>query len=67
MLFMLGHSVSAIFCGVLLFAVFFLMPKTTFKRDSVVVVPETETISTDPEKPGTDYVHLKLAHEHDIS
>jgi MFS family permease len=60
-------GVCAIFFGVLLLAVVFLVPETTYRRDAVVVVPETDTTVTDPEKPGAEHVHMKLAHEHDLS
>jgi hypothetical protein len=60
-------GVCAIFFGILLFAVIFLVPETTFRRDSVVVISETNAVSTDVEKPGTEHVHLKLGHEHDVS
>ena len=60
-------GVCAIFFGVLLFAVFFLVPETSYRRDSIVVIPDTDLTSTDIEKPGTEHVHLKLGHEHDKS
>jgi MFS family permease len=62
-------GVCAIFFGILLFGVVLLVPETTFRRDAVVVVPTTEAsdASTDPEKRTIEHVHMKLAHEHDMS
>ncbi|OQV05138.1 hypothetical protein CLAIMM_09924 [Cladophialophora immunda] len=60
-------GVCAIMFGVLMFAVFFFVPETTYRRDAVVVVPVADTVGTDPEKPGAQHVHMKLGHEHDIS
>ena len=60
-------GVCAIFFGVLMVAVVFFVPETSFRRDAVVVVP---TEITDKEKNALDeheHVTMKLAHEHDLS
>jgi MFS family permease len=65
--------VCAIFFGVLMFAVLFFVPETTFRRDAVVVIPTTESSdneasTTDPEKvKPAQHITMRLAHEHDIS
>lgn len=52
----------------LLFAVFFLVPETTFRRDAVVVIPVADSVTVgDAEKAGTQHVHMELGHEHDLS
>lgn len=60
-------GVCAIFFGVLMFAVVFLVPETSYRRDAVVVVPVQDEISGDAEKAGTEHIHMKLGHEHDAS
>ena len=66
-------GVCAIFFGVLMFGVVFLVPETTFRRDAVIVVPGTDsdndnsTNSKDPEKAHSSHFTMKLAHEHDRS
>lgn len=54
-------GVCAIFFGILMLAVIFLVPETAYRRDSVVVIPDTREKSED----GGEG-HMKLAHEHDI-
>jgi hypothetical protein len=51
--------VCAIFFGVLMLAVVFLVPETAYKRDSLVVVPAS---SEADEK----HAHMTLAHEHEL-
>jgi MFS family permease len=62
-------GVCAIFFGVLMFAVVFFVPETTFRRDAVVVVPTSDSdenaASSDPEKAKVSHITMKLAHEHD--
>lgn len=53
-------GVCAIFFGVLMFAVVFLVPETAYRRDSVVVA----VAENSEEKAETR--HLTLAHEHDL-
>ena len=60
-------GVCAIFFGVLMLGVLFLVPETSYRRDAVTVVPVNDPVSNDPEKPGTEHVHMKLGHEHDAS
>ncbi|KAI1611913.1 serine/threonine kinase 16 [Exophiala viscosa] len=60
-------GVCAIFFGVLMLAVLFLVPETSYRRDAVVVVPIQDTVVGDAEKAGTQHVHMGLAHEHDTS
>jgi MFS family permease len=60
-------GVCAIFFGVLMFGVLFLVPETSYRRDAVVIVPVEEQITGDAEKAGTEHVHMTLGHEHDIS
>jgi len=55
-----AFGVCAIFFGILMVAVLFLVPETAYRRDSVVVV---HVHDADDEK-GTAG-HMKLAHEHD--
>ncbi|KAB5546798.1 serine/threonine kinase 16 [Coniochaeta sp. 2T2.1] len=55
-----AFGVCAIFFGVLMLAVIFLVPETAYKRDSVIVVLEP-----DSEEKGAAG-HMKLAHEHDL-
>ncbi|AEO68508.1 uncharacterized protein THITE_2090020 [Thermothielavioides terrestris NRRL 8126] len=52
-------GVCAIFFGVLMLAVFFLVPETAYRRNAIVVVPASE----DGSEKGVH--HLKLAHEHE--
>ena len=65
-------GVCAIFFGVLMFAVVFFVPETTFRRDGVVVVPVSDSDNenvggADAEKAASHHVAMKLAHEHDRS
>jgi MFS family permease len=55
-----AFGVCAIFFGILMFAVVFLVPETAYRRDSVVVVLSTDS----DEKQATG--HMKLAHEHEL-
>ncbi|KAB5511517.1 serine/threonine kinase 16 [Coniochaeta sp. 2T2.1] len=55
-----AFGVCAIFFGVLMFAVIFLVPETAYKRDSVIVILEPDS----EEKRAAG--HMKLAHEHDL-
>lgn len=55
-----AFGVCAIFFGILMFAVLFLVPETAYRRDSVVVV-----LDPDFEEKGA-VGHMKLAHEHDL-
>lgn len=52
-------GVCAIFFGILMFAVLFLVPETAYRRDSVV------PILTKDEKAESG-VHMKLGHEHEL-
>ena len=66
-------GVCAIFFGIFMFAVIFLVPETAYRRDAIVIVPTLS--SSDPEKPtilsSADEKptagHMHLAHEHDAS
>lgn len=65
-------GVCAIFFGVLMFGVVFLVPETAYRRDAVVVVPVEEDMSetASEEKAKTarhTHVSMRLAHEHDAS
>jgi MFS family permease len=60
-------GVCAIFFGVLLIGVLFFVPETSFRRDSVVVIPTRDTTSIDEEKKGEEHVTMKLGHAHDLS
>ncbi|EXJ87637.1 hypothetical protein A1O3_04598 [Capronia epimyces CBS 606.96] len=60
-------GVCAIFFGVLMLAVLFLVPETAYRRDAVVVVPVQDSVRGDEEKAGAEHVHMALAHEHDVS
>lgn len=60
-------GVCAIFFGVLMLAVLFLVPETSYRRDAVVVVPVQDEVVGDAEKAGTQHIHMGLAHEHDAS
>lgn len=57
-------GVCAIFFGIFMFAVIFLVPETAYRRDAVVLVPE-DTQTGDIEKPGS--AHMTIGHEHDVS
>ena len=59
-------GVCAIFFGIFMFAVIFLVPETAYRRDAVVVVPEASR-ADDHEKPGAEVVHMTIGHEHDRS
>ena len=62
-------GVCAIFFGILMLGVVFLVPETTFRRDAVVIVPasdsDNEAITADAEKANATHITMKLAHEHD--
>jgi len=60
-------GVCAIFFGVLMLGVLFLVPETSYRRDAVVIVPVQDQVSGDAEKAGTEHVHMGLGHEHDLS
>ncbi|KAG9779730.1 hypothetical protein KCU88_g3941, partial [Aureobasidium melanogenum] len=60
-------GVCAIFFGVLMIGVLFLVPETSFRRDAVVVIPVPDATTSDEEKSGAQHVHMALAHEHDLS
>ena len=65
-------GVCAIFFGILMFGVLFFVPETTFRRDAVVIVPNTSDsdndTSADPEKQHASHISsMKLGHEHDRS
>lgn len=62
-----AFGVCAIFFGVLMFAILFLVPETSFRRDAVVLVPVHEQASEEDEKASHEHVTLKLGHEHDRS
>jgi MFS family permease len=53
-------GVCAIFFGILMFAVVFLVPETAYRRDSLIVLPTTD--ADDGEKGE----HMTIAHEHDL-
>lgn len=53
-----AFGVCAIFFGVLMFAVALFVPETAYRRDSVVLIPDSNVS-------GESGGHLKLAHEHD--
>ncbi|KXX82424.1 Protein HOL1 [Madurella mycetomatis] len=50
--------VCAIFFGVLMFAIFFLVPETAYRRDSVIVVP-----SSDRDETSDSMEKMKLGHD----
>lgn len=52
-----AFGVCAIFFGILMLAVIFLVPETAYKRDSLVVIPD----QTDPK-----HAHMTIAHEHEL-
>lgn len=56
-------GVCAIFFGVLMLAVFFLVPETAYRRNAVTIVPSGET------EAGADgsVRHMKLGHEHEVT
>ncbi|KAH6637254.1 major facilitator superfamily domain-containing protein [Chaetomium tenue] len=56
-------GVCAIFFGVLMLAVFFLVPETAYRRNAVTVVPSSEA------EPGVEgsVRRMKLGHEHEVS
>ena len=62
-------GVCAIFFGIFMFAVIFLVPETAYRRDAVVVIPEEiRRDDHETEKPsGEVVVHMKIGHEHDRS
>ena len=65
-------GVCAIFFGILMFGVVFLVPETAYRRDGVVIVPvESKIIDSESkemsEKPTSQHIHMALAHEHDAS
>lgn len=55
-----AFGVCAIFFGILMLAVLFLVPETAYRRDSVIVMVDPDS----DEKPGVG--HMKLGHEHDL-
>lgn len=55
-----AFGVCAIFFGILMFLVVFLVPETAYTRDSLVVILDANS----DEKGG--HGHMKLAHEHDL-
>lgn len=55
-----AFGVCAIFFGILMLGVLFLVPETAYRRDSVIVMLDPDS----DEKGGVG--HMKLAHEHDL-
>ncbi|KAK3995171.1 major facilitator superfamily domain-containing protein [Cladorrhinum sp. PSN332] len=61
-------GVCAIFFGVLMFAVFFFVPETAYRRDSVVPVPvdEKEAAGTESGSVRKMTMKFQLGHDHDV-
>ena len=64
----------AIFFGILMVAVIFLVPETAYRRDAIVIVPAGSEDGSDVEKSGAAAEehehhsrHLTLGHQHDQS